>query len=345
MNKKTSLLIFGIIAILITFGLIVFGSPKSNPSNNPSAESTENSTSTENQTKNPENPAKTDQPSVSVSFPKTSEANKGQLVIAVTDAAVNLDDIQSLNLTVLQVKLHSPTLGWVSVSGVAKKFDLLKLNRLGQYGLLAEPLIPEGDYDQVSITVGDVGLTKFDTTSHAVKVPFTGISFGLPIKIKKESVSSLIIDFAADKSLHSAVSGNYVFFPTVKLSTEIGIITSNKPDGTVLMSSGSNYTFREFGLNKNGDAIENYFLKPNDQIEILAENIVKLIRYGLNESTVTTGASQAITITKTAKYLDKIISIELKDENKGFVWELTGTKNSARKTVYLDPQNGSLIER
>src|SRR5437868_2024579 len=80
---------------------------------------------------------------------------KGTVVVAVTDTAQSLSNIDSINMTVNQVQLHSQSQGWITLSDNPQTFNLLDLKAKGKLALAAKADTPVDSYDQIKLSIGD----------------------------------------------------------------------------------------------------------------------------------------------------------------------------------------------
>ncbi|MEK9172957.1 MAG: DUF4382 domain-containing protein [Patescibacteria group bacterium] len=341
MNKN--LIIGGLAAIVIVLlGLSFLGRPET-PSVFESNQESEKATSTEVATTAKEPPKTTPAtPKVTVT-PSKPSASTGRVIFAVTDAAVNIADIKSIFVTISEVKMHSPTKGWLGVPLVPKKLDLLELRRSASLAFLTESNITKETYDQVWLTVKDVIVVKFDGITSNAKLPSGIIKFPLQMKVNAGDTMAITFDFDVDKSLHASTNGSYVFFPFLKISSQASTIVQIRSSGQILVSSGVDYTSREIGMDENGDVEEGFSLRSATQIELLGD-IFKIGRTELSESGLVIPATRAIEIVTSGGSLDKILSIELVSKNGPLFWEITGLKKSVRTTIYMDPANGSIVQ-
>lgn len=340
MNKN--IIIGGLVVIvLVLLGVSFINKPQTSQTNEPVAD-TGKPTGTTPTAPTKEGPKPKPPGTVTKAPVPAPTAGSGRVVFAITDAAVNITDIKSIVVTVTEIKIHSPSKGWVIVPINAKKIDLLELRRSGSLGFLTETNLAKETYDQLWISIKDVNVTKFDTSTGIAKLPSETIRFPITAKIEKGDTVAVVFDFDVDKSLHITGSGTYIFLPYLKISTQTNVITQIRNSGQILIGGGANYISREVGMDENGDIAENFYLRPNTDIDLIG-SIIKIKRSDINETGLVVSANKAIEIATTSGF-DKIFSIELKDKNGSAYWEITGTKKSIRTTIYIDPANGSIIQ-
>ena len=338
--NKNNLIIGGLVIVVIfLLGLSFINRPE-----NPGLDQEpQESTSTGAVTIDEEQPKATPTPPKTTITPSKPSASTGRVIFAVTDAAVNTADIKSIFVTISEVKMHSPTKGWLSVPVVLKKLDLLELRRSASLAFLTEGNLAKETYDQIWLTIKDVAVVKFDGTTGGAKLPSDTIRFPLQVKVNAGDTMAITFDFDVDKSLHVSGNGSYIFFPFLEISSQSNIIAQIRSGGQILMSSGVDYISREIGMDENGDVQEGFSFRSATQIELIGD-IFKIGRVELSETGLATPATRAIEIAISGSSLEKVLSIELVSKNGPLFWEITGIKKSAKTTIYMDPANGSIVQ-
>ncbi len=348
MNQKT-LLIVGAVVGIILIAAAVYWPRESSPQPEPGT-TTETETPSNTPTTGGTEPAtsggtgktsQTQTPGTTAS--KTPSPTSGRVIVSITDAAANLGDIRSINMTVTEIKVHSTSKGWLTIPGAPKTYELLDLRRTGSLAFFGEAYLEKGDYNQFWITVKDIKLTKVDGSTATAKLPSGSIRFPTLFKIAQGETTSMAFDFDVSKALHTAVNGTYIFFPVLQLQVRPSVIANINAESKVLISGGASTLTVNVGVDKNGASRDGYFLSPLTNLEYVG-TVLKFRRYDLSEMNLAFGAARAIELAKSASYLDTVATIELKEAN-GLFWEIIGAKNSLAKTIFLDPQNGNPVER
>lgn len=276
---------------------------------------------------------------------KTPSPTSGRLVFAVTDATADLSSIRSIFLTVSEIKVHSPQKGWITIPGGPKKFDLLELKKSASLGFFGDAYLEAGTYNQLGLTVKEIIVVKIDSTTASAKLPSGNLKFpAFLINVSQGNTVGIIFDFKADKSLHTSADGTFIFFPVIQVSIRPEVRVDILKDGKVNMISGRSALQVLSGMDKKGNMRENFLLQESVQLDFVG-NVLKLRRYDLSEEGLSVSGSRAIEIATAGGLLDKVISIELKDENRIVFWEVTGTKNSVEISVYIDASSGKPISR
>lgn len=145
-----------------------------------------------------------------------------RLSVRMIDAPFPFDLVDSANVTITRVDVHSETAGSFTVSSDTQSFNLLDL-REGVSALLGEVEIDAGTYDQVRLEVEDASIVLTDGTTFDMKVPSERIKVLLnDLEVGDGEDVTLTIDFDVSKSF--VVQGNpvtpagiqgFLFKPTV----------------------------------------------------------------------------------------------------------------------------------
>lgn len=125
-------------------------------------------------------------------------AEQGKVVFAITDAAMDMKDVNSINITVDQISVHSEAKGWVVISNANKEFDLLKLKETGALAFVAEANLAAGTYDQVRLNVSNIVVVKGGQTIEA-KLPSSKLTLTSNLVINADTTSTITFDFLADR--------------------------------------------------------------------------------------------------------------------------------------------------
>ena len=344
MNQMKSAYVIAAAVVLILLGALYFGAQSPAPVGEPSPTGTPAGGTVP--------PAKTGggasagtkpAPSGGSTAGTTASANSGRVIVAVTDAAVNLEDVKSVFLTVSQVRIQSPQKGWITIPGGSKKFDLLELKRTATLGLIGDGYVERGSYNQLWLTISEVSVLKYDGTSALAKLPSGSVRIVGTVQVERGQASSAVFDFDADKSLHSIDGGGYIFMPVIKLSTRANAIAEFSPGSKVRLTSGASQAVVNVGMDENGDVRENFSLHPLTRIGVVG-NALKLRPYDLPETGLLIDAERAVQIATGGGYVDKVVSLKLTKTDFTF-WRVTGMKGVTQVRVDIDAATGKIIER
>jgi len=203
---------------------------------------------------------------------------QGRLVLAVTDAAINMSTISEINMDISKVDVHSNEAGWVTVSTAPHTYNLLALNAEHKSEILAQAdAFQAGSYDQIRLTVDSVTVkTKAGATSEA-KLPSGELKINTALLVNANSTSSVNLDFMADKSLHLTGSGKYIFAPVVKIETrsdaDVGVdYDANK----VTLSGGHVDDTSTVGMDVDGSVKENFEIKSDVKLNLDENDGIKV---------------------------------------------------------------------
>ena len=209
----------------------------------------------------------------------TPSRNLGRAVFTLSDAAVALNDLRSLYLPVNAVRIHNAK-GWTTVLSVPQVYDLLSLYSLRRHVVVADVKLEAGTYDQVALTLGEVGLTTNHGQAEIAVVPSKEIKMATNLTVTKGGISSLALDFLSGQSLFTAPDGQYIFAPVVKLDTLSSVSSTQifpqthaiEVFGGVSNFNGT-YGMDEMGVMKLGFSFEpiTVFQVVNGSVKVIAK--------------------------------------------------------------------------
>ena len=96
--------------------------------------------------------------------------NEGRAVFTITDAAADMGAVSEVHVTVEQVRVHSETQGWVTVSDEQQTYDLLELKAENSHALLADANLTADTYNQLRLDVSEVIVVDAEG-EHEAKLP------------------------------------------------------------------------------------------------------------------------------------------------------------------------------
>ena len=145
---------------------------------------------------------------------------QGQLKIYLIDNPAVFD---AVNIVVTRVEAHlsgaDSTSGWVVLSDSTATYDLLVL-RNGVSAVLADSVLPAGNYTQLRLIVGDGSTVVVDGMTHPLEIPSgtqTGVKLNHPFSIPAGGIVELTLDFDADRSVIQTGSGDYQLQPVIRV--------------------------------------------------------------------------------------------------------------------------------
>ncbi len=265
--------------------------------------------------------------------------DEGRVVFAITDAAASLDDIESILITINEVRVNSEATGWVTVSDAAKQFDLLRLKESGTLAFLAEGSVPAGAYGQIRLAVGKILVISKGKTVQA-KLPSDDLKVVGALTVEKGKTSSVTFDFLADQSLHTTGSGTYIFSPVIKVEARTNADV-NTSLGNVSIESGTVTADLTVGMTEGGETREGFRLDSDANLEII-NDVIRIIPRGESEAAVNVTATTAIETALTNDFLDSVVAIKLTTREGKKVWRVSGTKGADLIHVYVDASTGNV---
>lgn len=275
--------------------------------------------------------------------------NPARVVFAVSDTSASLDTIQSIFLTVNEVRVHSATKRWIVVSQTPKQYDLLLLRREGKAALLADFKLDAGTYDQMRLSVSKVQVVKKTGESVEAKLPSKELKITGDLIVEARGNSGVLFDFVAAKSLHTTGSGKFIFAPAMKVKTLTSVtsfqILPNERihDQSVEFVGGNPKFIADLGMDENGIIKINFVLDPAANLEIVKDTI-RIIPKGENQASLKVGAEAALDLAIQSGKLDSALSIRTVTRNGKLVWQIVGLKNTEIAIVYIDVATGAVVE-
>ena len=213
--------------------------------------------------------------------PSTVSTNSGQLMFGITDKTLPLDGISSIYITVGSVSVHHPKRGWQLVTGEPHVYDLLKLHSAPRTELMASINLPVDTYDAIRLSIDNINVVKTDKTSVQAKIPSNRLQINSNVKVFKGAVSSVLVDFLADKSMHQTGDGKIIFAPVVMIETKSETRTQITPiAGSInkkveFLGGNTNYN-ATIGMDITGVTRINDSINPLADLEIV-NGVIRII--------------------------------------------------------------------
>ena len=152
--------------------------------------------------------------------PNMNTGSSGRVVVSVTDAAVNMDNVTEITMTVSKVELHSEANAWVTASSAVKTYSLLDLKARGESALAADANVAAGNYNQIRVTIDSIKVKTKDGATVSAKLPSGQLKLNGGVVIKADSTTSVNLDFLASASLHTTGKGLFIFAPVVHMEVK-----------------------------------------------------------------------------------------------------------------------------
>lgn len=161
-------------------------------------------------------------PAVGPTTPPTSPVAPttamGTAVFYISDAAADMGEVSSVQITVDSLRVHSQSGVWTTVPTTGQTYDLLELKATGTGKLLAEADLQAGNYDQFELNISKVMVVD-DEGSHEAKLPSGKLDIEATLEAKEGATATANFDFATDQSLHLTDEGKYILAPVIQAET------------------------------------------------------------------------------------------------------------------------------
>jgi len=197
--------------------------------------------------------------------PTTS--GSGRVVVGITDAAADMGSVSSVKITVDKMELHSAASSWTTVSTESREYDLLALKQSGEVSLYADATVPAGTYDQARLTISNVVVVANGETKTA-RLPSGILHVVGRTVVDSESTAAITFDFIADKSLHVTGSGEFVFAPVIKFTSESSATVQINAGVLSITNRGRVEEDISVGMNEKGETKSNFELKGDVRIGV-----------------------------------------------------------------------------
>ena len=204
-----------------------------------------------------------------ISDPNTQAGlqNKGKVVFSITDAAADMQQISSIQMTINKIEMHSATQGWITVSSQPKTYDLLQLKQSGTFQIYADATVAADTYNQIRLQADNIIVVHSQTAKQA-KLPSGELKINGNIKVENNATTSVVLDFLADKSLHMTGKGEFIFTPVVNMESRSNTDAQVTPSGSVMVNGGNVDTKITTGMDLGGDMKSNFILDTKSDLEI-----------------------------------------------------------------------------
>jgi hypothetical protein len=193
----------------------------------------------------------------SVSAPSSAAPKEtGRLFVTVTDNTVPINSVDSIFLTISDLTARNDQGQWVSISSAVYTYDLLQLKLQTKEELALDTQYPADMYDNLSFKISGVAVVSNGIAKTAI-LPAHTIYMPINLLLTPGRAYAISLDFAADKSLHSTNTQQYVFAPVVTI-TVTGEIQTVQRTGTQIEFAGGLPKFNaRYGMDELGTIRKN----------------------------------------------------------------------------------------
>lgn len=208
--------------------------------------------------------------------------NRPTLYIGITDATADIKNVTDVDMEIKKVEVHSATDGWVEVSSGTHMYSLLSLRVNNQTQFYAKSNIKAGLYDKVRVTLGDVNVRTNSKGNISAVLPSHYLTISSTVDMKKGKDSYILLDFLADKSLHTTIAGEYIFAPVVTLESQSKAKVTVDGDNNITSTGGSVDSSVSVGMNLEGKSKTDFELITGQTLMIhsLSEGEARFILGG-----------------------------------------------------------------
>ena len=266
---------------------------------------------------------------------------QGTVMLGIKNTETKTGNISAIIVSVNKVEIHHQAQGWITVLNNPGDYDLLALKTTGATTLLTQVNMVAGTYDQIKFTVSKVMVVENGITTEA-KLLAPEIKMTGTMIVEENKISTVVVDVLTQKSLQKTVNGRFVFAPVVKAQTQSNANVSVGANNQLTITSGNIDSDISAGMNINGEMIANFMLNFGIQLTEMG-NVIKIGTLDEKDKTITINAESAINTAVNNKYLDSVTSVAFVTENGKKVWVISGWKNMAIISVYIDAMTGSVV--
>ncbi len=272
--------------------------------------------------------------------PTGEEPASARVVFSVTDATTAINNVSEVSLTVDKVEAESTTQGWVTVSEVPKKYNLLALHTSSMIQVLADAKLDVGKYNQVRLHVSDVTVLEKNGSSKKAKLPSSQLKIVGGFTVQGGTTSSVLFDFLADQSLHVTGKGEYIFAPVVKLTTKSNAQVGIDSADTVSIDGGVTETTVSAGMDIDGSVNANFVLDGKADLELTGALIRVKTKGEKSDAGLKITAEKAADLAVEAGHLDVAVSVQLTMFGTKKVWRVSGLKGLLPASANVDATTG-----
>ena len=205
-----------------------------------------------------------------------TQTHAGTAVFTITDAAMNMGSVSSVNVTIDKVEINSENKGWIVLSTEELTYDLLKLKAENANELLATANLSAGSYNQVRLRISKVVVVE-DRAIKEAKLPSNVLKINAKLDIVENETSVVVFDFIADESLHTTGDGKIIMAPVINVETKTNATVQISAQNRVEIQGGKVNGNVKVGMNENRDVGVGIKLKGNTDLSILGNGKVNIV--------------------------------------------------------------------
>ena len=288
-------------------------------------------------------PAKPAGGATSSTAPKAGAAGTGRAVFTLQDETAPVDLYPSILLTISDVAVQHPTLGWVSVLKTSRQFELVTLRQKAIESLFADVGLNPGTYSNVRFTVDKVvviqknGLPTIDAF-----IPSARLTLPIKLVVVKGKTSAVTLTSLSAKALRPVKDGSLIYFPAVGVTAQHDIRGVQTIGLNTELFNGLIDSDQSWGMDENRVLRTGFSFVNAIQFELLGK-VIRVIPINEKTSDIKVSAADAVAAALAGKHIDTALSVQTLTRQNKQVWQVAGTKAGALVKVFLDIGTGALI--
>lgn len=284
---------------------------------------------------------------------------EGRVVVAATDAAVSLENVNGLNVALEKVTLHSEGEAEAVLLNEVKAMDLIELKSSGNLALVADTTVEAGTYDELRLTLSEDVTVETDTEASATAtVPFNTLVVEGNFVVNEGRNAAVTVDFLAENSLHVTTDGQFVFAPAVDVESRSNADVDVSVENDVQFSNGNVDTDVMVGVDLSGNMGTDVTVDPNARVEFVdgvlqvtagspedredPEERERAEEQQEAENNARISAREASQIAVNEGHIDTSTSVVMVMEGDAAFWKVTGRKGLEVVNVYVNSQTGAV---
>jgi len=221
------------------------------------------------------------------------ETGSGNLYISITDQTLAIENVNEIDMRVNKIEVYSKEEGWITIGSDPKTFALLALKANGQAKLYGKTEVNTGLYERIRVTLGETNVrTKAGATVKAV-LPSAQVVINSNIRVNADANAHVTLDVLADKSLHLAAGGKYVFAPVIYTQARSNANVTINTDETVAVSGGRVDADTRIGVDLEGASRPNFELITDGGARLEIKSVLgNVVSFSLDGQSYVTNISK-----------------------------------------------------
>ncbi len=271
---------------------------------------------------------------------RIAKATEGRAVFAVTDDPTALNGVSTVKITIDKVEVQSSGSGWITVSEMPKEFDLMALKAAGAAEILADVELKPTTYNKIRIHIAKVVVVTEARGEVEAKVPSDHMDFIVNVPVTAGEISTALIDFMLDDSLHATANSQFILTPVVKIDikTQAELADNGRKFD---MNSGITDSSTTVGMDLDGSIKSDFMVTA--KLDLIGDT-VHATTVDMAEAGVKINAAKALDVAKKDGKLESTTSVQLTNQNGQKIWVVNGSSASVNTNIWVDATSGKLVE-